>query len=45
MIIGHGIDLIEREFNYTDMIKKWDNSIEKTIKRFKENSSIRLEEV
>ena len=41
----NGIDLIEREFNYTDMINKWDNSIEKTIKIFKENNRIRLEEV
>ena len=32
-ILGNnGIRLIEREFNYTDMINKWDKSISKTIK-------------
>ena len=42
----NGIELIEREFNYTTMIKNWDNSITKTIKRFKEqNSRLRMEEV
>ena len=43
---NNGIKLVEREFNYTDMINKWDNSIEKTIKRFKENSNrLRMEEI
>ena len=42
----NGIDLIEKEFNYLDMIRKWDNSIGKTIKRFKEtNNRLRMEEL
>lgn len=44
-ILGqNGIDLVEREFSYTNMIDKWDKSIEKTIGSFKKsNNRLRLE--
>ena len=44
MLGQSGIELVEKEFNYTQMINKWDISIQETIKKFTEkNSRIRLE--